>query len=316
MINSFQEANDVNMEQIRYFLAIADCGSILEASRRLHITQPTLSRQVSGIEQELDVQLFLRDRHGIRLTPAGETLYSRWSTVVELYEQSLRDTVLISKGVTETLYVGVLDGLKIGGYFPAFLSYLRQRDPNTQIVLQRHSYGKLISGLQDGSLDLAFSLSIGFFGHPELELQSIKGCIPTVGVPAGNPLAKQANISIRDLRDETIVLVNREECDAGIDMFIRTCQREGGFIPRIQYVPSLSNVLLWVEAGLCCAILNSELNIRDSELVRIFYLEDRKTAFIQMAYVGDNTKRGIALARQFFSGYPLAEDGKDSVSES
>ena len=299
------EVTGVNMDQIRYFITIADCGSILEASRRLHITQPTLSRQVTGIEQELGLQLFLRNRHGIRLTPAGETLYSRWSTLMELYQQAVQDALLTSRGKTETLYIGILDGLKIGSYFPAFLSDLQRHDPNTQIVLQRHSYGELISGLWDGSLDLAFSLSVGFLGHPELELQNIKHCIPTVGIPASNPLAKRERISIPDLREETIALVNREECETAIDMFIRLCQREGGFVPKLQFVPALSNVLLWMEAGLCCAMLNSELNIRDSELVRIFRLEDKHKSFVQMAFMGDSAKRGVALARKYYAGYPL-----------
>ena len=61
----------MTVDQIRYFLEIAKCRSLLDASKNLHITQPTLSRQMSNIEKDLNVQLFFRTNHGMKLTPAG-----------------------------------------------------------------------------------------------------------------------------------------------------------------------------------------------------------------------------------------------------
>ena len=62
----------MTVDQIRYFLEIAKCRSLLDASKNLHITQPTLSRQMSNIEKDLNVQLFFRTNHGMKLTRQGK----------------------------------------------------------------------------------------------------------------------------------------------------------------------------------------------------------------------------------------------------
>ena len=72
----------MTVDQIRYFLEIAKCRSLLDASKNLHITQPTLSRQMSNIEKDLNVQLFFRTNHGIKLTPAGEVLQQKWENMM------------------------------------------------------------------------------------------------------------------------------------------------------------------------------------------------------------------------------------------
>ena len=76
----------MTVDQIRYFLEIAKCRSLLDASKKLHITQPTLSRQMSNIEKDLNVQLFFRTNHGMKLTPAGEVLQQKWENMMLLYD--------------------------------------------------------------------------------------------------------------------------------------------------------------------------------------------------------------------------------------
>ena len=65
---------DVNLNSLKIFLEVANCKSFLEASNKLFITQPAVSRSVSNLEQELGVALFYRANKGINLTPAGEVL--------------------------------------------------------------------------------------------------------------------------------------------------------------------------------------------------------------------------------------------------
>ena len=81
----------MTVDQIRYFLEIAKCRSLLDASKKLHITQPTLSRQMSNIEKDLNVQLFFRTNHGMKLTPAGEVLQQKWENMMLLYEDAVNE---------------------------------------------------------------------------------------------------------------------------------------------------------------------------------------------------------------------------------
>ena len=64
----------MNFSQIKCFLAAAECLSFTRAADRLYLSQPVLSRQIASMEDELGIELFIREKKSIRLTPAGEVL--------------------------------------------------------------------------------------------------------------------------------------------------------------------------------------------------------------------------------------------------
>lgn len=81
----------MELRVLRYFLVIAEEGSISKASEVLHITQPTLSRQIKELEEELGAELFIREKRNMTLTKAGEYLVDRAREILSLSDKTTQE---------------------------------------------------------------------------------------------------------------------------------------------------------------------------------------------------------------------------------
>lgn len=90
----------MDVKQLEYFRAIVDAGTISGAARVLHMTQPPLSYQIKMLEEELQVQLFLRGTKKITLTEAGKTLYDRAGSLLTMADITKREVIKASQAAT------------------------------------------------------------------------------------------------------------------------------------------------------------------------------------------------------------------------
>lgn len=84
----------MSLVQLESFVAVAEEGNIGRAAKRLHVTQPPLTRRIRGLEDELGVSLFLRTSKGVRLLPAGEVLLGHARKILALVEDAKSSVVL------------------------------------------------------------------------------------------------------------------------------------------------------------------------------------------------------------------------------
>ena len=98
----------MNFKQLEYFCAVAECKSISNAARSLHVAQPPISRQIALLEDELGVCLFTRSNKGVELTEAGQSLYEQSQHMFQhlrMIVDSVRD---VNAGVRGQLKIGIL----------------------------------------------------------------------------------------------------------------------------------------------------------------------------------------------------------------
>ena len=131
----------MNIRQIEYFLEIAKCKNISDAAENLFVTQPTLGRQMSAMESELNMQLFIRSNKGVKLTPAGAVMYQEFQALMDHYRRALKRGEMVHALNRGELDLGVSIDLAFMGMQNVRYVNLRQCDP-VLILSRNHPLAK------------------------------------------------------------------------------------------------------------------------------------------------------------------------------
>lgn len=188
---------DVDLRKLRYFVAVAERLHFGRAAAALHIAQPVLSRQIRALEDELKVQLFVRDRRATELTPAGEQLLADARPLLASADALRRRVVRAAKGTTFT--VGFMPGLIV----TQAVRRMQERHPDLTVDVVRLGFDDQTDAIRDGRIDVGYvRLPIDSCGLKVVPLLSE----PRVAVvPAEHRLAGKDSISIADLADEHLL---------------------------------------------------------------------------------------------------------------
>jgi DNA-binding transcriptional LysR family regulator len=248
-------ADRLTLQQLRYFLAVAETLHFTRAAERTHVAQPSLSKQIHSLETELGAPLFSRARGNVALTPAGEAL-------VPIARRILADVD------TARLEVGELVGLKRGrvrvGATPSlcvsvFADVLRRYHdayPGIQLVVEEGGSRDLSRALLRGDLDLAMIIVPPEGSDPALTTQIVlREDLVVASAAAQPPPVNRPTIRLIDLRDRPMVMFRQ-----GYDLRQTTLQacRAVGYEPRLAVEGGeMDAVLRFVEAGLGVAIVPS-----------------------------------------------------------
>ena len=105
---------DVHLRDLRYFTAVAEELHFRKAAERLFVSQPVLSRQIARLEQDLKVQLFIRDRRSVQLTSAGEALLHRARHLLEDWDAATKEVAILARKEQSVLVIGLQTGVGRG----------------------------------------------------------------------------------------------------------------------------------------------------------------------------------------------------------
>ncbi|HKY21352.1 MAG TPA: LysR family transcriptional regulator [Vicinamibacterales bacterium] len=141
----------MEFRQIRYFVAVAEEGSILAAARRLHISQPPITRQIHALESHLGVRLFERGPHGAALTAAGSAFLEDARRLLELSRTSVNRSQAASRGDIGQLDVGYM-GTAIYDCLPRLLRAFTAAVPGSTVSLTQIAKAKQAEALRSGAL--------------------------------------------------------------------------------------------------------------------------------------------------------------------
>lgn len=194
----------VELQQMRYVVAVAETNSFTRAAQRCLVVQSALSHQVARLERELGARLFDRTSRRVRLTPAGEAFLPAARQCLDAAERAAAEVAAAIGEVRGRLAIGVIPTVAAVD-LPVVLRDFHQRHPNVRIGLRVSSSEAMVEQIREGGLDVAL-LGLPATVRPQ-GVQSFEFARdPLVAVVAPeHPLATSENVDLTRLATERFV---------------------------------------------------------------------------------------------------------------
>lgn len=186
----------INLRHLRVFTAVVSSGSLVTASKLLHITLSAVSKSLKELELELDVQLLIRGRKGTRLTQAGEAFHKHAAQTLASFNQAMDPTQTATQ-TPQLLRVGALP-TAAGFMLAPVVAQMRERHPQVRVQVLSGVYDFLVGKLRTRDIDLIVGrligrdmLGVAFEALYEEDLLLV--------VRADHPLARREHLMLDDL---------------------------------------------------------------------------------------------------------------------
>jgi DNA-binding transcriptional LysR family regulator len=261
----------MELRHLRYFTAVVQWKGYREASRRLHIAQPSISRTVADLEEELGLKLFSRTKRMAQLTPEGEVFYAEAMRTLAQAECAVQTAKRAAKGEIGKLSIGFL-GSATYAFLPELVRTFKSQYPGVKLTLQELTPLQQEAAFDRGEIDIGFTRTL----TAERSRAFSSRCLYSDPLMAVLPLSGQVktkSICISDLAKESFVLFPREEAPKLFDTIIRMCNK-AGFSPKVENQPSMmQTVLSLVEAEQGVSIVPACVRNLRSDGVRFYRLQ-------------------------------------------
>jgi DNA-binding transcriptional LysR family regulator len=243
---------ELELRQMRYFLAVAETLHFGRAAKKLRMAQPNLSLQIRKIEKALGHTLFIRTTRGVSLTPAGTFLATRAGSLQTSFDEAIQTTQRIADGQEGTLTVG-FSGSAMYSRLPFVLDRFRQLYPKVEVQLREMYAHEQQPLLLNGKLDVGFIRD----GAPAQGLSMIPlSREPFCAVfPQSHRFAKSNEPMVpRELKGERFVLFTPRIARLAFERTLEVCA-SGGFTPDIVLeAPQWVTIVSLVAAGMGVSI--------------------------------------------------------------
>ena len=189
----------MNINQIRYFIAIVECGSFREAAEVLSLSQPALSNSIKTLEESVQVQLFERRKHGVVPTPYGKVLYEFFKVAVESVQRGYQEIELMREGSRGHINIGAPTGM-IDLFLPQIIEQVSSKQSGITFSVRYGYLDYLLQSLRHGELDF---LLTPYWPETllseDLEIEKLTDIFVSIYARASHPLTRKKEVTLEDL---------------------------------------------------------------------------------------------------------------------
>lgn len=243
----------MEIRQIRYFMEVAEREHVTEAADALHVAQSSVSRQIFNLENELGINLFIREGRRVKITPIGKVFLERMKQAINMLDEAEREVKEYLDPEKGTVRIAFPISMA-AHTLPSMIYAFRMRYPEAKFQMNNALYPNLIEGVINGEFNLAIIAPI----PNEEKEQKIKGKIlftedVVILLPINHPLANRPSIKLQDLKNDPFVVL--PEGYVFREFVVNACNKSG-FSPQIAFegkdIDALKGL---VSAGLGIALM-------------------------------------------------------------
>ncbi len=242
--------NRMELQQLKYFVAVAEHGGFSRAAEACRVAQPSLSQQVAKLERELGQPLFDRLPRRVLLTDAGTALLERAREILSSVEDAQRSVLDGQPTPTGELRLGAIP--TVGPYLlPPVLDRFRRRCPQVDLSIREDLTDRLLALLSLGELDLAvMALPVD---HSLMQVEPLGDDPMHLAVPPDHPLARRQRPALRELKHQSFVLLDEVHCLG--QQTLNLCREEDLRPNIVCHGAQLATVCRMVELGMGISLI-------------------------------------------------------------
>ena len=224
----------MNINQLRYFVAVAEQRSFTKAANQYYLSQTAVTQQVRALEETLGVQLLDRNSRPVSLTPAGAVFLPEAKAILERMNSAVSRARDASTGLVGSVRIGYTKGYERSDLSNKLRTFHRDY-PNILLTCFRCDTDMLAAGLLNGEYDIIFTWdSTNIRQDSQVELRLVERARLVVALYGSHPFARRTALHRSELKNETILFMTPSSTGAsfGDDHFMQLYQ-QAGYLPNI-----------------------------------------------------------------------------------
>ncbi len=243
----------MDLKTLTTFVTVARLKNFTAAARELHTVQPTVSRHISDLENELQTKLFDRTTHQVDLTPSGERLLPEALHIIE-NDQRVKSVIKqVDSDEHQEIKIGYL-ATACTFFLPDLINRFRMKHSNAQLRLYEMTPAEQVEAMVDNKVDIVFSRESHHLDESYFSSSLVYEDTLIALLPRNHALASNDSIDIDDLHNENLHLFHRNEWLGVYERIIRVC-RENGFAPNVVGNPmNMRHLVTTISSGLGISI--------------------------------------------------------------
>ncbi|MBP2621458.1 LysR family transcriptional regulator [Streptococcus panodentis] len=198
----------MNSRQLECFIHLAETLNFNATARLVYISQPAVSHQIKSLEEELGLQLFLRNKRRVELTPAGQSFYQDMREIYPKLTAAVSKAKSQGKFFTDSLVIAYEGNEKEQVWMAEVIAHYHRQFPSLRLFLKNLDYKSSKKSLLNQELDLIFTVSENIQAYSEIQFQELFQEQFVCVFRKDHPLSRQEQLCLEQLQQESLVFLD------------------------------------------------------------------------------------------------------------